>query len=284
MISKQIENIILQDDFRGMKNLKEFMPKDYLSRSSDLLLQSKGEILIVSGFYILNSKSPETDGPPGAVAISNALNNIGIKTSFVTDNYSYKVMKALAGDTEVINFPITSHRESALFSENLLNSKDIGGILSIERAGLLSDGTYRNWKGEDFSKYNAKIDHLFELHPNTIGIGDGGNEIGMGNLKEIIPNIKNLPKDPCITTAKELIIASCYNWGGYGLVADISIKKGVNLLPSVNEALNLVEKSVKFGAVEGMSGDSKNWVDGRSPEDDSVCLKDLIRLVESNIY
>ena len=41
MISKQIENIILQDDFRGMKNLKEFMPKDYLSRSSDLLLQSK---------------------------------------------------------------------------------------------------------------------------------------------------------------------------------------------------------------------------------------------------
>ena len=52
MISKQIENIILQDDFRGMKNLKEFMPKDYLSRSSDLLLQSKGEILIVSGFYI----------------------------------------------------------------------------------------------------------------------------------------------------------------------------------------------------------------------------------------
>ena len=65
--------------------------------------------------------------------------------------------------------------------------------------------------------------------------------------------------------------------------ADISIKKGINLLPSVNEALNLVEKSVKFGAVEGMSGDSKNWVDGRSPEDDSVCLKDLIRLVESNI-
>ena len=73
MISKQIENIILQDDFRGMKNLKEFMPKDYLSRSSDLLLQSKGEILIVSGFYILNSKSPETDGPPGAVAISSPL-------------------------------------------------------------------------------------------------------------------------------------------------------------------------------------------------------------------
>jgi len=283
MISKKIQDIILQEDFRGMKHLSEFMCENYVSNASDLLLKSEGEILIVTGFYILNAKSPETDGPPGAIAISNALNKIGLKTSFVTDEYSYQVVKALAGDLDVIRFPITSHRESSLFAGNLLNSKNIGAILSIERAGLLNDGTYRNWRGEDFSEYNAKIDHLFDQHPYTIGIGDGGNEIGMGNLKKVIPTIKNLPKDPCVTTTKELIIASCSNWGGYGLVADMSIKTGLNLLPTVDQAYQWVKKGVENGAVEGMSGESKDWVDGRSPKEDSVCISDLIELVETNL-
>ena len=283
MISKKIQDIILQEDFRGMKYLSEFMCENYVSNASDLLLKSEGEILIVTGFYILKAKSPETDGPPGAIAISNALNKIGLKTSFVTDEYSYQVVKALAGDLDVIRFPITSHRESSLFAEKLLNSKNIGAILSIERAGLLNDGTYRNWRGEDFSEYNAKIDHLFDQHPYTIGIGDGGNEIGMGNLKKVIPTIKNLPKDPCVTTTKELIIASCSNWGGYGLVADMSIKTGLNLLPTVDQAYQWVKKGVENGAVEGMSGESKDWVDGRSPKEDSVCISDLIELVETNL-
>ena len=78
MISKKIEDIILQEDFRGMKHLSEFMNENYVSNASDLLLKSEGEILIVTGFYILKAKSPETDGPPGAMAISNALNKIGL--------------------------------------------------------------------------------------------------------------------------------------------------------------------------------------------------------------
>ena len=106
MISKKIEDIILQEDFRGMKHLSEFMNENYVSNASDLLLKSEGEILIVTGFYILKAKSPETDGPPGAMAISNALNKIGLKTSVVTDEYSYQVVKALAGDLDVIKFPI----------------------------------------------------------------------------------------------------------------------------------------------------------------------------------
>jgi hypothetical protein len=29
------------------------------------------------------------------------------------------------------------------------------------------------------------------------------------------------------------------------------------------------------GAVEGMSGEHKDWVDNRDPEHDAVCLRDL---------
>jgi hypothetical protein len=154
-------------------------------------------------------------------------------------------------------------------------------LVSIERAGLLGDGTYRNWKGVDFSEHNAKIDHMFNEHPYSVGIGDGGNEIGMGNMREVIPSIDNLPDDPCVTTTTELITASVSNWGGYGLVAAISIKTGNNLLPTVEQGYEWVKDIVAVGAVEGMSGESKDWVDGRPPEDDAMCLRDLHTLLTS---
>ena len=37
----------------------------------------------------------------------------------------------------------------------------------------------------------------------------------------------------------------------------------------------MIEKTVELGAVEGMSGESKPWVDGRSIEEDQICLRDL---------
>ena len=37
----------------------------------------------------------------------------------------------------------------------------------------------------------------------------------------------------------------------------------------------LIEKSVELGAVEGLSGEPKPWVDGRSLEKDQICLEKL---------
>jgi hypothetical protein len=253
----KIEDIILQDDFRGMKALRPHMKDGWLDSSAQLLLDHPGKILIATGFYILRAAEPETDGPPGAVAIGAT------------------AMRTLAGDDEVIEFPITTHHESMEFAHDLLSEHAPKALVSIERAGLVGDGTYRNWKGLDFSEHNAKIDHLFDQHPYSVGIGDGGNEIGMGNMRDVIPGIENLPDDPCVTTTTELIIASVSNWGGYGLVAALSIKTGKNMLPTVEKGYEWVRDIVAVGAVEGMSGESKDWVDGRAPEDDAMCLRDL---------
>jgi ribosome-binding factor A len=184
-----------------------------------------------------------------------------------------------AADDEVIEFPITTHNESLKFAHDLLAEHAPSALISIERAGLVGDGTYRNWKGLDFSEHNAKIDHMFEQHPYSVGIGDGGNEIGMGNMRHVIPDIENLPDDPCTTTTTELIIASVSNWGGYGLVAALSVKSDKNLLPSVEQGDKWVRDIVAVGAVEGVSGESKDWVDGRAPEDDAMCLRDLHTLL-----
>ena len=275
----QIEDIILQDDIRGMKALREHMKDGWLDSSAQLLLDRPGKVLIATGFYILRAGEPETDGPPGAVAIGDALKVLGSTVAYVTDEKSSTAMRAIAGDDEVIEFPITNHKESMEFAHDLLVKHAPSALVSIERAGLVGDGTYRNWKGVDFSEHNAKIDHMFEQHPHSVGIGDGGNEIGMGNMRDVIPDIENLPDDPCTTTTTELIIASVSNWGGYGLVAALSIKTGKNMLPSVEKGHEWVTDIVAVGAVEGMSGESKDWVDGRAPEDDAMCLRDLHELL-----
>ena len=122
---------------------------------------------------------------------------------------------------------------------------------------------------------------MFDEHPYTVGIGDGGNEIGMGNMRHVIPDIENLPDDPCVTTTTELITASVSNWGGYGLIAALSLKTGKNLLPTVEQGYEWVEDIVAMGAVEGLSGESKDWVDARPPEDDAMCLRDLHALLSA---
>ena len=274
-----IEDISLQDDIRGMKALRAHMKDGWLDSSAQLLLDHPGKILIVTGFYILRASEPETDGPPGAVAIGEALKALGNTVAYVTDAPCMTSMRAIAGDDEVIEFPITTHNESLKFAHDLLAEHAPSALISIERAGLVGDGTYRNWKGLDFSEHNAKIDHMFEQHPYSVGIGDGGNEIGMGNMRHVIPDIENLPDDPCTTTTTELIIASVSNWGGYGLVAALSVKSDKNLLPSVEQGDKWVRDIVAVGAVEGMSGESKDWVDGRAPEDDAMCLRDLHTLL-----
>ncbi|MBT3995777.1 MAG: DUF4392 domain-containing protein [Chloroflexi bacterium] len=277
----KIEDIVLQDDIRGMKALRAHMPEGWLEASAQLLLDHPGKILIATGFYILRAGEPETDGPPGAIAIGNALKLLGNTVAYVTDDLCSTAVRAIAGDEEVIEFPITNHHESSMFSHKLLVEHAPSAMVSIERAGLLGDGTYRNWKGVDFSKFNAKIDHMFDEHPYTVGIGDGGNEIGMGNMRHVIPDIENLPDDPCVTTTTELITASVSNWGGYGLIAALSLKTGKNLLPSVEQGYEWVKDIVAVGAVEGMSGESKDWVDARAPEDDAMCLRDLHALLSA---
>ena len=262
-----------------MKALRAHMKDGWLDSSAQLLLDHPGKILIVTGFYILRASEPETDGPPGAVAIGEALKMLGNTVAYVTDAPCMTAMRAIAGDDEVIEFPITTHNESLKFAHELLVEHAPSALISIERAGLVGDGTYRNWKGLDFSEHNAKIDHMFEQHPQSVGIGDGGNEIGMGNMRRVIPDIENLPDDPCTTTTTELIIASVSNWGGYGLVAALSHKSGKNMLPSVEKGYEWVKDIVAVGAVEGMSGESKDWVDGRAPEDDAMCLRDLHTLL-----
>ena len=271
---RSIEKIVLQNDTRNISSLENFLKPNFINSAAKIILKNKGTVFITTGFYIVYAKASETDGPPGAIALGNALKKIGYKVVYVTDKWSIEILKGMTSDT-IIDFPIHDHENSKEFAINLINELKPSVSISIERASLMSDGTYRNWKNQDISEYNAKIDYIFQYASNTIGIGDGSNEIGMGNLSKEIKKAEGLPDNPSVTKADNLIISSCSNWGAFGLICAISEIKSINLLPTIEEAKNLIIKSVDLGAVEGLSGEKKYAVDGRNMEDDSSCLLDL---------
>ena len=116
-----------------------------------------------------------------------------------------------------------------------------------------------------------------------MGIGDGGNEIGMGNFINKIIETPTLVKYPSITKTTFSIISSVSNWGGYGLVAALSKIVGKNLLISVEEEIELINTLVDLGAVDGFSGESKYKVDGFNLHDNSFALVNLHELINKTI-
>ncbi|MEC7157161.1 MAG: glutamate cyclase domain-containing protein [Chloroflexota bacterium] len=271
---RSIEKIILQNDTRNIASLEKFLKPNFTNSAAKIILENQGTVFIATGFYIVYAKASETDGPPGAIALGNALKKIGYKVVYITDKWSLEILKGMTNDL-IIDFPVSDHENSKVFAINLIKELKPSVSISIERASLMEDGTYRNWKSQDISEYNAKLDYIFNNTSNTIGIGDGGNEIGMGNLFTEIKNTRGLPDKPAVTKVDELIVSSCSNWGAYGLICSISEIKSINLLPSLNDAKNLIKKCVDLGAVEGLTGEKKYAVDGRDLEKDSVCLNDL---------
>jgi hypothetical protein len=247
-----IETIILAQDKRGIAALRPHLPPHYCMETARFLLTHPGTVFIATGFYIFDAQAPETDGPPGALAIGNALMALGRQVVYVSDAYTAPLLTHLAGPVaEVVDFPIADAQASQQYATELLTRFDPAMLIAIERCGLTHVGTYLNMRGRDISATTARVDELFLQHPHTIGIGDGGNEIGMGNLAPHIPAVGTLPDVPATTCTTHLVIASVANWGAYGLIAALSKLVDQNLLPAPAAETALIQRAVALGAVDG---------------------------------
>ncbi len=271
-----IEDIILDRDRRGISNLRPHLPSNFATEAGQIILDNPGTAIIVTGFYILDAGYAETDGPPGAVVIGSALNQLGYEVVHVTDRYCSDIMDKTGGDySRVVEFPIVDDDASKEFASGVIDDLKPSVVIAIERCGLTDEGKYRNMRGRDISDYNARIDHIFHADIPSVGIGDGGNEIGMGNLAEEVTQVESLVKIPCITQTSKLILASVSNWGGYGLAAALSELSGRNLLPSIEEEQALLKQTVDLGAVDGMSAQQEYKVDGFTLEENSETVQAL---------
>ena len=199
-----IEDIILDHDRRGVSALRPHSPPDFCDRAAGLILDNPGTATIATGFYILSAGMVETDGPPGAIAIGDALQAIGYEVVYVTDSHAAPLMNSVLGSkARVVDFPIADSDASRRAAVDLLTC-------SLRRHRHREVRTHRRRpppEHQDISQYTAKLDYLFTEDTPSVGIGDGGNEIGMGKLADVIPTVPSLA-EPCVTATTELVISS----------------------------------------------------------------------------
>lgn len=275
-----IEDIILARDKRGIAALRPYLSPHYCEDAARFILAHDGPVLIATGFYILQADRPETDGPLGALALGQALHRLGRRVIHVSDRYTTPLLRHLSGpETTIVSFPITDAEASRQYATELLTKYQPALLIAIERCGLTASDTYLNMRGRDISATTARLDDLFVQHPHSIGIGDGGNEIGMGNLVDRIPAVPSLPDQPALTRTTQLVIASVANWGAYGILTALSRLTGQRLLPTPHAESNALRKAVDFGAVDGTTSEAVYTVDGFSMAENAstlACLHNLL--------
>jgi hypothetical protein len=187
---------------------------------------------------------------------------------YVTDKHgAFCFQSEESSQIKIIEFPICNIRGSE--KEALIHLDEIKPslIISIERPGMTIGGQYRNSVGGDIIRYTAQLDYLFSNHPYTVGIGDGGNEIGMGVLYEAILRMPTLAPFPTITLTSHLIASSVSNWGGYGLAAALSKLSGKDLMPDRNEQADLINWELEQGVFGRGSTPETGGADGFAIED-----------------
>jgi D-glutamate cyclase len=149
---------------------------------------------------------------------------------------------------------------------------------------------------EDLSELPASGLQL-SLPLTTIGIGDGGNEVGMGKIYETITgsSILNAQQIACTVPADHLLVCSVSNWGGYALAAAFSLATreeesatsteiGVSdtdeewlerSLPSEEEQRGGCVAMVAAGARDGITKTQELFVDGMPLETSLAVLKEI---------
>src|SRR5262245_39354956 len=98
--------------------------------------------------------------------------------------------------------------------------------------------------------------------PVTIGIGDGGNEIGMGAVRAKIARIDPLrARIATVVPVDHLVVAGVSNWGGYGIVAALGRLTGDDLLHTPELERRLIAACVAAGACDGVTRRREPTVD-----------------------
>ncbi|MDR1510233.1 MAG: DUF4392 domain-containing protein [Synergistaceae bacterium] len=242
------------DSARGPSALCE----DGLWNSALDLVYGVSSIAIVSGFYIPIASAPETDGPTGSVTLARALLRRRFDIEVWTD---FRCIEAFRVCAESISFPLDRVID---VSGDMDSVKPPEALVYVERPGRASDGAYYDMMKQDISSFTCALD-AFAMSgvSRTIGIGDGGNEVGMGNymsrLSEMMPDYAG-----CLCTVKAdvTIPVDVSNWGAYALAAAISIDAGEWLAQTESEEIAMLEALRAAGAVDGVTKKPSVSVDG----------------------
>ncbi len=241
-------------------------------------------VLVGTGFLIRPTLNPETDGPIGAVMLARALAildripviaaeaecmpalRVACRAAELSVVPGVAEAKATPRSVVLTSMPRAGDAAGVRATLDFLLSLRPAAMVSIEHPGKAEDGAYYSALGYALDGWLAPVDDLLELVRErggfTIGIGDMGNEAGMGyaapEIETLIPYGSTVvAKGSCAAP----IMASVSNFGAYGLIAAMEAISGKRLLHSPEMEETVLRAAVMAGAICGCTGIPQASVD-----------------------
>ena len=245
-------------------------------------------VFIVTGFGVPpNLPFGETDGPPGAAVLARALaKGFGAHVVLVTEQAHLAPVAATAnllGHTldrarsiAVESFPV-GIEAGRVAAAGLITKHRPAAVIFVERPGPNAEGYFHGIRGDCCSPEG--VGHLYLLADAargqgvlTIGIGDGGNEVGFGAVRQQIAEslpmagrcLNGCPSGVVTTVVTDIMVsASVSNWGAYAVAAALAVlRQEPSLLHTPVIERELIAASVAAGARDGATFAADLLVDG----------------------
>lgn len=258
-------DIAAPDDARGMRSMLAMMGCDPLPAAAGALLGARRRIIVATGFPV--GGRPETDGPPGAIALLHALEALGCGHDQGLAFASWRevldlVAPELPPGVELIEIPLPPARAQMLAGE----------AIAIECCGTTPKGARKDMHGVDVTTASPCFEDALGDRV-LVAIGDGGNEVGMGSAPAGWHERHAVARPR--SGAQVLVPASVSNWGALALVATLGMLTRTDLLPEPAEHGALIQRLVERGAVDGFTGLSRAFVDGRPASEEVGVVSSL---------
>ncbi len=253
----------------------------------------------------------ETDGPLGAAALALGVSlGLGAVPILVTEAAYLRVQEAtclaiglgirtpevakkVARTCAVLPFPADDSAPAV--AEELMARYAPAALISTEKLGPNEKGVTHSSTGCPAAADRARVEHLFDIAAGkgilTIGIGDNGNEIGCGAIREAVWEHKEwgrVCQCPCggglaTRVATDVILmAGTSNWGAYGIEAALAAVLGrPEIIHSEADERRMLEACVRLGGADGSTGTHVLAVDG-TPADVQVGMINMMRTIVTN--
>jgi hypothetical protein len=238
----------------------------------------------------------ETDGPSGVAVLARVFAALGVRTCVLSEaRFLPGIVAAMqaAGlplltedawrqrnnGTLALDFPTGPNAAEPFVDALFARLPDVSSVFFIEKPGPNALGVFHNSSGKPKDSEWVAHAHLLaeaarERNVLTVGVGDGGNEIGFGRIREQLADVHPHGRDcgcPCHgglldnTKVDFLLPASVSNWGGYAIAAAVAVAtRRFTLMPPWEDVKRSIAAPIASGAFDGYSGMAVATVDGTS--------------------
>jgi hypothetical protein len=269
-----VERALLRPGARDVTGLAAAVSGQFTRLAGELAAsgRARSRVGLVTGVHIAWAPTPaaETDGPVGTAVLAAALAALGAEPVVLTDEPCAPVTGAClevlgAGRLEVL--PVSADAGRV---RGRVTALGLSHLVAVERLGPNAQGRVLTMRGFDVTDSTAPLHAAFALPGVVTGaVGDGGNEIGMGNVPAdvVAACIAHGDRIACRVPVDALVVAGTSNWGCAGLVAGLA-----HLAPGSRDVLaalldpqvdaQLLGAATAAGAIDGVTGRPGATVDG----------------------